>query len=67
MAVIYIYKLNYPFLYDLLDFVLGIFTNIHKLEANNCLSIITKAIIQIPKQNRPLPIKKDFYLNELTG
>ena len=28
----------------------GIFTNIHKPEANNCFSIITQVIIEIPKQ-----------------
>ena len=28
----------------------GIFTNIHELEANNCFSIITQVIIEIPKQ-----------------
>ena len=27
-----------------------IFTNIHKPEANNCFSIITQVIIEIPKQ-----------------
>ena len=28
----------------------GIFTNIHEPEANNCFSIITQVIIEIPKQ-----------------
>jgi len=28
----------------------GIFTNIHEPEANNCFSIITEVIIEIPKQ-----------------
>ena len=28
----------------------GIFTNIHKPEANNCFGIITQVIIEIPKQ-----------------
>ena len=32
------------------DEVEGIFTNIHEPEANNCFSIITQVIIEIPKQ-----------------
>ena len=36
----------------------GIFTNIHEPEANNCFSIITQVIIEIPKQRN---VK--FYLN----
>ena len=28
----------------------GIFTNIHETEANNCFSIITQVIIEIPRQ-----------------
>ena len=28
----------------------GIFTNIHEPKANNCFSIITQVIIEIPKQ-----------------
>ena len=29
---------------------MGIFTNIHEPEANNCFGIITRVIIEIPKQ-----------------
>ena len=32
-----------------------IFTNIHEPEANNCFSIITQVIIEIPKQRNVLP------------
>ena len=30
----------------------GIFTNIHEPEANNCFSLITQVIIEIPKQRK---------------
>ena len=32
----------------------GIFTNIHEPEANNCFSIITQVIIEIPKQRNQI-------------
>ena len=46
----------------------AIFTNIHEPEANNCFSIITQVIIEIPKQrnvkfyhNLPLLITSSYH------
>ena len=38
------------FIFLFIYIYISIFTNIHEPEANNCFSIITQVIIEIPKQ-----------------
>ena len=45
----------------------GIFPNIHEPEANNCFSIITQVIIEIPKQRNVTFYHKTFSLTFIPG
>ena len=44
----------------------GIFTNIHQPEANNCFSIITQVIIEIPEQ-RNVTVLSQFAIIDKTS